>query len=107
MATNLFEVPDKYLDILTWNMIFFTHEKQFCVFFQILHKIYGFYDIYYNLLLGNVLPWLPTIQSHYKEKQVLESRSDGLSVDTKYLSWKIMTLFNKLLNVSVFFHVLP
>ena len=36
MATNIFEIPDKYVDRLTWNMIYFIQKRQFCVFFQIL-----------------------------------------------------------------------
>ena len=38
------------------------------------------------MLLGNVLPWSLTIQSHSKENLalVLKSRSDGLSIDTKH-----------------------
>ena len=86
MATNLFEVPGRYFDILTWNMIFLAQKSPFPVFFQILHQIDGFFIIYQNLLLGNVLPWLPTIQSHSKDKltQALESRSNGLSIDTTH-----------------------
>ena len=43
------------------------------------------FSFYQHMLLGNVLPWLPTILSHSKEmlEQALERRSDGLSIDTK------------------------
>ena len=46
MATDLFEFPEKYFDILTWNMIFFIQKKLFCVFFQILHQIDEVFIIY-------------------------------------------------------------
>ena len=46
MATNLIEVPCKYFDKMTWNMIFFIQKMQFFVFFQILHKIYEFFNIF-------------------------------------------------------------
>ena len=67
-------------------MILFIQKRPFCVFFQILHQIDGFFIIYQNLLLGNMLPWLPTIQSHSKEKlaQAIEFRGYGLSIDTKH-----------------------
>ena len=42
MAINLIKIPDKYLKILSWNMIFFIQKKQFCVFFQIILKYVGF-----------------------------------------------------------------
>ena len=45
MTTNLIEVPCKYFDKMTWNMIFFIQKMQFLVFFQILHKIYEFFNI--------------------------------------------------------------
>ena len=44
MATNLFEVSNKYFDILIGNMIFFIQKKQFYVFFQIFPKICGFFN---------------------------------------------------------------
>ena len=46
MATHLFELPDKYFDILTWNMILFIQKRPFRVFFQnqILHQIDGFLE---------------------------------------------------------------
>ena len=86
MATNIFEVSDKYFEILSWNMMYFTQKRPFCVFLLILHRICGFFIIYYNMLLGNVLPWLPTIQSHSKEKiaQASKSGTDGVSIDTKH-----------------------
>ena len=46
MATKIFEVPDKYFDILAWNMIYFIQKRPDCVFFLILHKICGFFIIY-------------------------------------------------------------
>ena len=75
MTTNLFEVSDKYFDIWTWNMTFFIQKRPFCVFFQMLHKIGGFFIIYQ-----------PCIQPHSIEKlaQSLECRGVGLSIDTKH-----------------------
>ena len=43
MATNLFEVPAKYFDILTWNLIYFI-QKMFS--FKFCMKYVGFF--YYS-----------------------------------------------------------
>ena len=67
MATKLCKVPANCIIILTWNIIYLIQEYQFSVFFLILHKICVVFIIYLNLLLGNVLPWLPTIQSDYND----------------------------------------
>ena len=67
-------------------MIFYIQKRAFRVFFQSLHQIDWFFIIYQNMLLGNGLPWLPTIQSHSKEKlaQAVECRGGELSIDTKH-----------------------
>ena len=46
--------------------LFYTEIAIQC-FFLILPTICMFFVIYLNLLLGNALPWLPTIQSHYND----------------------------------------
>ena len=61
MATNKFEVPDKYFDRLTWNMIYFIQKSQVVFSLKKIMKYVGFSIIYQNMLQGNVLPWLPTI----------------------------------------------
>ena len=65
MATKLCKIPANCISILTKNMIYFI--QQFSVFFVILHQICVIFVFYSNLLLGNVLPWLPTVQSHYND----------------------------------------
>ena len=60
MTTKFHEVPDKYIDTLTCNMIYFI--EKCCVCFQIVHTIWRVFVIYSNMLLENMLPQSPTIQ---------------------------------------------
>ena len=87
MATNIFEVPDKYLDSLICSIIYFIQKRQFCVFFQILHEICVF-----HYLLKSVARECVTTVTNHTEKlaQVSESRIDGLSIDTKHSYHKII-----------------
>ena len=57
MTANIFEVPDKYFDRLTWNIIFSYRKGNFVFSFKFCMKYVGFpLFIEIGNVLGNVLP---------------------------------------------------